>query len=162
MNHLTALVQFLSSVISESDPDADSETISRFIASAKGEQVMKITSQLRQALEMDVVSIEDLGATSNRWFTTSEEAKEWLSSLLKLLDQGSGSDSVVVKDSNGAVLVEGDSVTVIKDLKVKGGSSDLKRGTLVKKIHLVDDPDVVECRVNGSVLVLRTEFLKKA
>jgi protein PhnA len=59
------------------------------------------------------------------------------------------------------VLQEGDSVLVIKDLKVKGGSSDLKRGTLVKKIHLIDDPEAIECRVDGSTLVLKTCFLKK-
>ena len=67
-----------------------------------------------------------------------------------------------MKDSNGAVLSEGDSVTVIKDLKVKGGSSDLKRGTMIRKIHLIDDPDNIECRVDGSTLVLKTIFLKKA
>ncbi|OFZ23215.1 MAG: PhnA protein [Bdellovibrionales bacterium GWB1_55_8] len=69
---------------------------------------------------------------------------------------------MVVKDSNGAALNEGDSVQVIKDLKVKGGSSDLKRGTMIKKIHLIGDPENVECRVDGSTLVLKTCFLKKA
>ena len=67
-----------------------------------------------------------------------------------------------MKDSLGAVLAEGDSVLVIKDLDVKGAARDLKRGTLVRKIHLVDDPDVIEARVDGSVLVLKTCFLKKA
>ena len=67
------------------------------------------------------------------------------------------------RDSNGAVLGEGDSVTLIKDLKVKGTSVTLKRGTLVKGIHLTDDPAEVECRVEKvKGLVLRTEFLKKA
>ena len=67
-----------------------------------------------------------------------------------------------VKDSNGAMLNDGDSVTLIKDLKVKGSSLVLKRGTVVKKIKLTDDPDEVDCRINGSGIVLRTEFLKKA
>lgn len=67
-----------------------------------------------------------------------------------------------IKDSNGTPLGEGDSVTVIKDLKVKGGTSNLKRGTLIKKIHLTDEEDAVECRVDGSTLVLKTCFLKKA
>jgi protein PhnA len=67
-----------------------------------------------------------------------------------------------VKDSNGAILNDGDSVTLIKDLKVKGSSLVLKRGTVVKKIKLTDDPDEVDCRINGSGIVLRTEFLKKA
>lgn len=68
-----------------------------------------------------------------------------------------------VKDSNGAALKDGDSVTLIKDLKVKGTSVTLKRGTRVKSIRLTDDPDEVECNVDKvKGLVLRTEFLKKA
>jgi protein PhnA len=66
-----------------------------------------------------------------------------------------------VKDSNGNILNEGDSVTLIKDLKVRGSSTTLKRGTVVKKIKLTDDPAEVDCRINGSSIVLRTEFLKK-
>ena len=66
-----------------------------------------------------------------------------------------------VKDSNGNLLNEGDSVTLIKDLKVKGSSLNLKRGTVVKKIKLTDEADEVDCRINGSSIVLRTEFLKK-
>lgn len=67
-----------------------------------------------------------------------------------------------VRDSNGNLLADGDSVTLTKDLKVKGMSVTLKRGTLVKKIRLTDDPAEVDCRVSGSDIVLRTEFLKKA
>ncbi|RTL52229.1 MAG: alkylphosphonate utilization protein [Bradyrhizobiaceae bacterium] len=68
-----------------------------------------------------------------------------------------------VKDSNGTELKEGDSVIVIKDLKVKGSSSGLKRGTVVKNIRLTDDPDEIEGRTDKiKGLVLRTEFLKKA
>jgi protein PhnA len=68
-----------------------------------------------------------------------------------------------VKDSNGTLLSDGDSVTLIKDLKVKGTSTTLKRGTMVKNIRLTGDPDEVECRVEKiKGLVLRTEFLKKA
>jgi protein PhnA len=67
------------------------------------------------------------------------------------------------RDSNGTILKEGDNVTLIKDLKVKGTSVTLKRGTMVKGIRLTDDPDEVECRVEKvKGLVLRTEFLKKA
>ncbi len=67
------------------------------------------------------------------------------------------------KDSNGTPLADGDSVMVIKDLKVKGTSVTLKRGTVVKNIRLTDDDALIECnaeKVKG--LVLRTEFLKKA
>ena len=67
------------------------------------------------------------------------------------------------RDSNGNVLADGDSVTLIKDLKVKGsGGVTLKRGTLVKNIRLTGDTGEVECstkQVKG--LVLKTEFLKK-
>ncbi len=76
---------------------------------------------------------------------------------------GAVSDDVVVKDSNGARLADGDSVQVIKDLKVKGTSATLKRGTVIRNIRLTDDPALIECnaeKVKG--LVLRTEFLKKA
>lgn len=70
----------------------------------------------------------------------------------------------ITRDSNGNVLADGDSVTLIKDLKVKGsGGVTLKRGTLVKNIRLTDDVDEIEAnvaKVRG--LVLRTEFVKKA
>ncbi|MGX9392907.1 alkylphosphonate utilization protein [Nitrobacteraceae bacterium UC4446_H13] len=72
-------------------------------------------------------------------------------------------DDLIVKDSNGTPLKDGDSVTLIKDLKVKGANTTLKRGTLVKGIRLTANPAEVECstkQVKG--LVLRTEFLKKA
>jgi protein PhnA len=67
------------------------------------------------------------------------------------------------RDSNGTILNDGDSVTLIKDLKVKGTSETLKRGTLVKNIRLTGDAGEIECntkQVKG--LVLKTEFLKKA
>ena len=67
-----------------------------------------------------------------------------------------------VRDSNGTLLSEGDAVTVIKDLKVKGSSITLKRGKLVKNIRLTDSPEEIDCRVDGSTLVLKTCFLKKA
>ncbi|MFO1237123.1 MAG: alkylphosphonate utilization protein [Alphaproteobacteria bacterium] len=67
-----------------------------------------------------------------------------------------------VKDSNGNVLKDGDSVMVVKDLKVKGTSVTLKRGTVAKNIRLTDDPGQIECNVeNVKGLVLKTEFLKK-
>ncbi|MFD1704488.1 alkylphosphonate utilization protein [Methylopila henanensis] len=72
-------------------------------------------------------------------------------------------DEDIVRDCNGAELNDGDSVTVIKDLKVKGASETIKRGTLVRNIRLTAKPTEIECstkQVKG--LVLRTEFLKKA
>ncbi|MDP1682488.1 MAG: alkylphosphonate utilization protein [Burkholderiales bacterium] len=67
-----------------------------------------------------------------------------------------------IKDSNGTPLNEGDSVQIIKDLKVKGTSVTLKRGTIIKNIRLTSDEEEIECnaeKVKG--LVLKTCFLKK-
>ena len=67
-----------------------------------------------------------------------------------------------VKDSNGTLLAEGDSVTLIKDLKVRGSSLTLKRGMVVKNIRLTNSAGEIEGRAGGSTMVLKTEFLKKA
>ena len=67
----------------------------------------------------------------------------------------------VPKDSNGTELQDGDSVTVIKDLKVKGSSMVIKRGTKVKSIRLTENPEEVDCKIEGSSIVLKTCFLKK-
>ena len=66
------------------------------------------------------------------------------------------------KDSNGNTLNDGDSVQIIKDLKVKGTSVTLKRGSVAKNIRLTEDPEEVECNVDKvKGLVLKTCFLKK-
>ncbi|MEV0494071.1 alkylphosphonate utilization protein [Streptomyces atratus] len=70
---------------------------------------------------------------------------------------------VIVKDSNGTALADGDSVTLTKDLKVKGTSETLKRGTLIKNVRLTGRTGEVECntrKIKG--LVLKSEFLKRA
>lgn len=67
-----------------------------------------------------------------------------------------------VTDSNGNALEDGDSVQLIKDLKVKGSSMNLKRGTVMKNIRLTSKPGEVECRQGKSTVVLKTCFLKKA
>jgi protein PhnA len=66
------------------------------------------------------------------------------------------------KDSNGAVLQQGDSVTLIKDLVVKGAGFKAKRGTMVKNISLTDNPMHIEGRVNGTRVVLVAAYLKKS
>lgn len=67
------------------------------------------------------------------------------------------------RDSNGSILADGDNVTLIKDLKVKGTSVTLKRGTMVKGIRLTGNPEEIDCRVDKvKGLVLRTEFVRKA
>lgn len=67
----------------------------------------------------------------------------------------------VVKDSNGNDLKAGDSVVVIKTLKVKGHSKDIKRGQVVKNIRLTSNSEEIEGKVDGVMLVLKTCFLKK-
>jgi len=74
-------------------------------------------------------------------------------------------EGLVVRDANGNVLAEGDSVTVIKDLKVKGSSLVVKGGTKVKNIHLVDgiDGHNIACKIDGiGAMNLKSEFVKKA
>lgn len=71
-------------------------------------------------------------------------------------------DILVVKDSNGNILKDGDSVTIIKDLKVKGSSSALKKGTKVKNIRLVDGDHNIDCKIDGfGAMSLKSEFVKK-
>lgn len=69
---------------------------------------------------------------------------------------------MAVKDSNGNDLNDGDSVQVIKDLKVKGSSATLKQGKIFKNIRLTSKDEEIECREGKSTLVLKTCFLKKA
>ncbi len=89
-----------------------------------------------------------------------ECAHEWPAGA----DASSDADVKVVKDSNGNVLSDGDSVTIIKDLKVKGSSSVLKIGTKVKNIRLIDDGDHdIDCKIDGfGAMKLKSEFVKKA
>jgi protein PhnA len=87
------------------------------------------------------------------------EVQEWAEAGLA----DASDEAPVVRDSNGNLLAEGDSVTIIKDLPVKGAGFTAKQGTTVKNIHLVpDDPTHIEGRVNGVKIFLKTEFLKKA
>lgn len=67
-----------------------------------------------------------------------------------------------VRDASGTLLADGDQVVLVKDLKVKGTSTTLKQGTVIRSIRLTDDPELIDCRheaVKG--LVLRTEFVRK-
>ena len=66
-----------------------------------------------------------------------------------------------VKDTNGTLLSEGDTVKIIKDLKVKSSSTVLKRGTVVKNIRLTDNEEEIEGRVDRTVMVLKTAFIQK-
>ena len=70
---------------------------------------------------------------------------------------------LIVKDANGNLLANGDSVTLVKSLKVKGSSSDLKVGTKVKNIRLADGDHNIDCKIDGfGAMKLKSEFVKKA
>ena len=83
---------------------------------------------------------------------------EWANAII---EADSASD-VVTLDSNGTKLEAGDSVTIIKDLQVKGAGFTAKRGTVVKNIHLTNTPGEIEGRVNGVRIVLLSKYLKKS
>ncbi len=69
----------------------------------------------------------------------------------------------VIKDANGNVLQDGDTVTVIKELKIKGSSSVVKVGTKVKNIRLVDGDHDIDCKIDGiGAMKLKSQFVKKA
>lgn len=77
-------------------------------------------------------------------------------------DADNSDDKKVIKDANGNVLNDGDTVTVIKDLKVKGSSSVVKIGTRVKNIRLVDGDHDIDCKIDGfGAMQLKSEFVKK-
>lgn len=90
-------------------------------------------------------------------FVCPECAYEW-----PVAAQEAVEDVKVVKDSNGNVLSDGDTVSVIKDLKVKGSSSVIKIGTKVKNIKLVDGDHDIDCKIEGfGAMKLKSEFVKK-
>lgn len=92
-------------------------------------------------------------------FVCPECAHEWS----KEAAAETGDEARVVKDAHGNVLQDGDSVTVIKDLKVKGSSLVVKVGTKVKNIRLVDGDHNIDCKVDGvGAMQLKSEFVKKA
>lgn len=65
------------------------------------------------------------------------------------------------RDANGTIIKDGDTVMVIKDLKVKGMSKTLKRGAQIKNVRLTGNPEQIECRIGKSTIVLKTAFMKK-
>ncbi|MFZ5796034.1 MAG: alkylphosphonate utilization protein [Sphingomonas sp.] len=94
-------------------------------------------------------------------FVYDEATGEWVAASA-VGTAASEDDAVVVRDSVGNVLADGDQVTLIKDLTVKGAGQTLKRGTLIKSIRLTGDAQEIDCRYEGiKGLVLRAEFVKK-
>lgn len=95
----------------------------------------------------------------NGLFVCPECFHEWNSNS----EADNNDDEKVVKDANGNILNEGDTVTVIKDLKVKGSSLVVKIGTKVKNIRLIDGDHNIDCKIDGiGAMQLKSEFVKKA
>lgn len=95
----------------------------------------------------------------NGIFICPECAHEWT----KNESAEENTDALIIKDANGNLLQDGDSVTVIKDLKVKGSSSVVKVGTKVKNIRLVDGDHNIDCKIEGiGAMKLKSEFVKKS
>lgn len=91
-------------------------------------------------------------------FVCPECGHEWS----KNSETESAETGLIVKDAFGAVLKDGDSVSIVKDLKVKGASSSLKVGTKVKNIKLVEGDHNIDCRIDGfGAMQLKSEFVKK-
>ncbi len=94
-------------------------------------------------------------------YVYDEESGEWMPAS-ELAAKRAAADQVEVRDAVGNLLADGDQVTLIKDLEVKGAGQTLKQGTLIKSIRLTGDPQEIDCRYPGiKGLVLRAEFVKK-
>lgn len=94
-------------------------------------------------------------------YVYDEASGEWISAA-DARERAVSSGAVEVRDAVGNILADGDQVTLIKDLTVKGAGQTLKRGTLIKSIRLTGDPQEIDCKFEGiKGLVLRAEFVRK-
>lgn len=94
----------------------------------------------------------------NGIFICPECAHEWSGET----ENENAEDKKIVKDAHGNILNDGDTVTIIKDLKIKGGSSTIKAGTKVKNIRLVNEDHNIDCKIDGfGKMGLKSEFVKK-
>jgi protein PhnA len=94
-------------------------------------------------------------------YVYDEESGEWISAT-DAAEKAANAGKIEVRDAVGNVLVDGDQVTLIRDLDVKGAGQTLKRGTLIKSIRLTGDAQEIDCRFDGiKGLVLRAEFVRK-
>jgi len=109
----------------------------------------RLLSALGDQDQLDMLYLED-------------DVKVWAESGMLSTTANDEGGAVVQRDSNGTILAEGDTVTLIKDLEVKGAGFTAKRGTIVKNIRLTDDPRYIEGKINGSTIVLVAAFMKKA
>jgi protein PhnA len=102
-----------------------------------------------------------LSGTDDEDYVFDEESGEWMPAS-ELAAKQAAAGAVEVRDAVGNLLADGDQVTLIKDLEVKGAGQTLKRGTLIKSIRLTGDPQEIDCRYEGiKGLVLRAEFVRK-
>lgn len=166
-------------ILTDRRPEGDAEHRGVYIDLDRPNRIMFAFSVTGHSAEDDLVAIDFVARGSGCEVTLTHELKPEFSSMKDKAIQGwsgileglervlaeaenQGEKSTTPKDSNGTALSEGDAVTVIKDLKVKGSTMTLKRGTMIKNIHLTDDAEAIEGRVDGSTVVLKTCFLKKA
>jgi protein PhnA len=101
-----------------------------------------------------ICSLEDLVSHPTHWECATcghEWAKEAPTEIAR-----------IVRDANGSVLSDGDTVVLIKDLKLRGSSDVLKQGTKAKNIRLVDGDHEIDCKIDGSAMALKACFVKKA
>jgi protein PhnA len=92
-----------------------------------------------------------------------ECAHEWVAGAALAGSADVGEQGLVVRDAFGTVLADGDSVTIIKDLKLRGGGGVLKVGTKVRAIRLVEGDHDIDCKIDGfGAMALKSEFVKKA
>lgn len=94
-------------------------------------------------------------------YVYDEASGEWVPRS-QLAAKPKAEEAAVVRDAVGNVLADGDQVTLVKDLAVKGAGQTLKRGTVIKSIRLTGDPQEIDCKYEGiKGLVLRAEFVRK-
>jgi protein PhnA len=101
-----------------------------------------------------VCTMQDLLSHADRW-ECATCGHEWEK-------EAAPPQARVVKDAYGTALADGDTVSLIKDLKLKGSSEVLKQGTKVKNIRLVHGDHEIDCRIDGSAMALKAEFVKKS
>ena len=101
---------------------------------------------------------EDMTYPDGENLVCAQCGHEWLMTAIAEEDE----DVLIVKDANGNLLADGDTVTLIKDLKVKGSSTTLKVGTKIKGIRLVSGDHEVDCKTEAGNMLLKACFLKKA
>jgi len=102
-----------------------------------------------------------MSADPDAEFIYDEATGEWVSAAEAAANRAAA-EVVEVRDSVGNLLADGDAVTLVKDLKVKGAGQTLKRGTVIRSIRLTGDPQEIDCRHDAiKGLVLRAEFVRK-